>query len=255
MSQIDSKEMPFLKHLDELRGCLIQTSLGIAAASAICLMFSEQLVLLLTEPLRSQFGQGAELIGTGPAEAFMVKLKTGIAVGIVLSSPYSFLQLWRFISPGLLESERRYAGPFVAVTSGCFGLGIIFCIKVVFPFAFQFFLEEFASINLTPSIKIGEYLSFAVTMALVFGLIFELPVICYFLARIGVLTSSWMKATLRYAVVIIFIVAALLTPPDVVSQTLLAVPLLILYGLSILVVGWAEKKVVKTEAAATPTIS
>lgn len=249
MTPIDPKEMPFLKHLEELRGCLIQTAIGVAVGSAICLMFSDELVMLLTEPLRAQFGAGAELIGTGPAEAFMVKLKTGVAAGVILSSPYSFLQLWRFIAPGLLEEERNYALPFVCVTTACFILGIFFCIAVVFPFAFQFFLKEFASINLTPSIRIGEYLSFAVTMALVFGLIFELPVICYFLARIGILTAGWMKRTMRYAVVIIFVVAALLTPPDVVSQILLAVPLLILYGLSILVVGWAEKQ---TSASSAP---
>ena len=257
-SNIDPKEMPFLKHLEELRNALIQVAIGVAIGTTICLMFSEQLVFFLTAPLRSQFANGAELIGTGPAEAFMVKLKTGVAAGFVLSSPYSFLQLWHFISPGLLEEEKKLAGPFVAATTGCFILGIAFCIEVVFPFAFKFFLDEFSSIDLKASIRIGEYLSFAVTMALVFGLIFELPVVCFFLARIGILTSAWMKQTLRYAIVIIFIVAAILTPPDVVSQTLLALPLLFLYGLSIFVVQWVEKKVqlraATSASAQTPTV-
>ena len=253
-TSVDPSEMPFLKHLEELRSVLIQAAIGIAAGTSVCLMFSDQLVMFLTEPLRAQFSSGGELIGTGPAEAFMVKLKTAVACGVVLSSPYSFFQLWRFISPGLLEEEKKFTGPFVAATTGCFLLGILFCIEVVFPFAFQFFLSEFASINLTPSIRIGEYLSFAVTMALVFGLIFELPVVSYFLARIGILTSAWMKSTLRYAIVIIFIISAVLTPPDVVSQTLLAIPLLVLYGISILVVGSVEKRIQGKKSTANAAV-
>ncbi len=233
-------EMPFLQHLVELREKLTKVAIGIAVMTCIALYFDDILFSLLTSPLREHF-KDVQLIGTGPAEAFVVKLKTALVAGCILSSPWSFFQLWRFIAPGLHEHERRFALPFIAFSTGFFLAGVTFCFYVVFPFAFSFFADEFKSIEVLAAIKIGEYLEFAVKMLLVFGVVFELPIFCYFLVRLRLITRSWLVKQFRYAVVIIFIVAGVLTPPDVVTQILLAIPLLILYGLCILVAWYVER--------------
>lgn len=237
----DLKEMPFLAHLAELRQRIIHTALGIAAASAFTLNWSSELFDLLRRPIVEHF-QGVELIGTGPAEAFVTKLKVGIVAAVLVSLPFTFFQIWRFISPGLHENERKLAIPFIASSTIFFLCGASFCYAVVLPFAFQFFGEEFISIGLAPQIRISEYLSFALGLVVVFGVMFEMPLFAYLLARLGLITSAWLARQFRYAVVIIFIVAGILTPPDVVTQMLLAVPLLLLYGLSIVVARSGEKK-------------
>lgn len=238
-------EMPFREHLAELRNRLIKGVVGLFVATLLAYNWASECFAFVIAPLRSYIAnaqaaaavsgsmQRIELIGTGPTEAFVVKLKVAIAFGILLSSPWSFYQLWRFIAPGLHEHERQYAIPFVLASTLLFLLGSAFCFYGVFPFAFAFFFEEFESIGVTPSIRIGEYLGFTMKLVLVFGLIFELPLVSYFLTRFRLLTHSWLLKNFRYAVVIIFIVAGILTPPDVVTQLLLAGPLLVIYGVCI----------------------
>lgn len=225
-------EMPFLDHLRELRGCLVRMLIGIAVGMCLCLAWSEVLFQLLTYPVRIGF-LGAKLIGTGPADAFIIKLKVAAFAGMLLSSPWSFYQLWRFISPGLHEHERKHAMPFVLCASIFFLSGVTFCFTIVLPYAFSFFNAEYQSLGVSPDLRIGEYLSFVLTLCFVFGGMFELPVLSYFLARMGILHYQWLIKNLRYAIVIIFIIAAILTPPDVVSQMLLAIPMLILFGMCI----------------------
>jgi sec-independent protein translocase protein TatC len=244
----DLKEMPFLQHLDELRTRLIRSVLGVIVGATICYYWSAEIFKLLTSPLFTTFAD-AQLIGTGPAEAFMVKLKTAVAAGLIVSCPWIFFQAWRFIAPGLLPSERKFAVPFVVASSFFFLAGNLFCYELVLPTAFVFFAEEFQSIGLHPAIRISEYLSFVVKLMLVFGIVFEMPVLSYFLGRLGIISSAWLLSTLRYAIVIIFIIAAIFTPPDVVSQLLLAIPLLVLYGLSILIVRAVEPKVREAESS------
>ena len=227
-------EMPFTHHLAELRQRLSRALLGMCVATIITYNWSELLFAMLTGPIRDSFTD-FELIGTGPSEAFVCKLKVSIAAGILISAPYSFYQLWLFILPGLHENERRFAVPFILGSTLFFLLGTGFCFYVVLPFAFQFFSEEFVSIGVRPNIRIGEYLGFVMKMCLVFGVVFELPILSYFLARMKMLTHTFLLKNLRYAIVIIFIVAAILTPPDVVTQCLLAVPLVIIYGMCIAV--------------------
>ena len=234
------KEMAFLEHLSELRTCLIRTAIAIFACSVVCLIGSEILFEALTAPLKNSFS-GASLIGTGPAEAFIVKLKVAFVAGILLSSPYSFYQLWQFIKPGLHEHEQKFAIPFVFASTLFFLTGVAFCYFAILPFAFQFFSSEFASLSITPTIKIGEYLSFVVKLLAVFGLSFEMPVLCFFLARLNIVTSEFLIKNFRYAVLIILIVAAILTPPDVDTQLLLSAPLLVLYGLCIIICKKYEK--------------
>ncbi len=241
MSDSAGSEQSFLEHLSELRNCLIKSIAGAAIGSIICFFFSSSLFSVLSSPLISAMPE-AELVGLGPAEAFIVKLKVALVSGIVLASPLIFFQLWTFISPGLHEKEQKLALPFVAISTFSFLTGILFCFFVILPFAFSFFLGEFQSINVEPTIRIGEYLGFVLKLLLVFGLVFELPVISWFFAKLGILTPEWLVKNGRYAILGIFIVAAILTPPDIATQLLLAGPLIILYGICIQVTKIANKQ-------------
>ena len=226
--------MPLTAHLEELRTRLIRALLAIAIGFAACYGFSEPLVFFLIRPLQSIRPEQSLVIGTGVTDAFFTKLKVAAVAGIFLASPAVFYQAWQFVAPGLYERERRVALPFSLAASFFFITGAAFCYYAVFPVAFRFFLEQFTSIDIAPQIRVNEYLSFVSRMLLAFGATFELPVATFFLARIGLVTHRMMMAVWRYAIVVIFIVAAVLTPgPDVASQMLMATPLLILYGLSI----------------------
>ena len=237
-------EMPFLEHLTELRKCLIKTILGIFVGSLIAYSISNNTFQLLTEPIRSNFSQ-LELIGTGPAEAFIVKLKTSLICGIVLSSPITFLQLWYFIAPALHEHEKKLTVPFVIVSTLFFLLGILFCYYSILPFAFKFFQDEYLSIGIEANIKIGEYLTFVTKLLLIFGVVFELPVLSFILAKLGILTHKWLISKYRYVIVGSFVLAALLTPPDIITQILLASSLVLFYGICILVTYFVSKTAVK----------
>lgn len=242
--------MPFLSHLQELRNRLARTAVAIVLASILCFSVVGFLFKLLSTPLLQTFPDNS-LIGTGPADAFIVKLKIALASGFLLSLPYSFLEVWKFISPGLLDKEKKYALPFVFFSSFFFICGVSFCFVFVLPIAFEFFAAEFTSIGVQPTIRIGEYLSFVLKLLLVFGLVFEMPVVSFFLARLGILKASFLIEKANYAIVIIFIVAAIVTPPDVVTQTLLAIPLMILYGLCIFI----AKTFGKSPATSSPSLS
>jgi len=234
MGAEDDVRMPLTAHLEELRTRLIRALLAIAIGFAACYGFSEPLVTFLIRPLQSIRPEQSLVIGTGVTDAFFTKLKVAAVAGIFLASPAVFYQAWQFVAPGLYERERRVALPFSLAASFFFVTGAAFCYYAVFPVAFRFFLEQFTSIDIAPQIRVNEYLSFVSRMLLAFGATFELPVATFFLARIGLVTHRTMTAVWRYAIVVIFIVAAVLTPgPDVASQMLMATPLLILYGLSI----------------------
>jgi sec-independent protein translocase protein TatC len=234
MESREGKEasMTFLEHLKELRSSLTFSALGILIASLICLYWSPLLFSLLTKPIRDNFGS-LEMIGTGPAEAFIIKLKTALIGGLLLSSPHTFYQLWRFISPAMYENEKKITIPFVFISTALFLSGAAFCYFIMFPFAFQYFSVEYETMNISANIKVDEYVSFVLRLIFVFGIVFELPIICFFLARLRVITHTWLIKNGRYGMLVIFIVAAILTPPDVISQMLLALPLMVIYVLCI----------------------
>src|SRR6185369_6037873 len=226
--------MPLTAHLEELRWRLIKSFAAIAVGFALCYGFSEQIFTILTKPLVGVGDQKLLLIGTGVTEAFFTRLKVTFIAAIFAASPALFYQAWRFIAPGLYSNERRTAVPFVLAGTFFFITGAWFCYVVVFPVGYAFFLEEYRTIGVAPQIRISEYLSFASRMLLAFGVTFELPVVTFFLARFGIVTHRMLISWFRYAIVVIFIVAAVLTPgPDAASQFLMATPLCILYGISI----------------------
>lgn len=246
MSSEGQQTMPFLEHLGELRKCILHALLAISLASILSYAWSNYLFQILSQPIRDNFA-GVDLIGTGPAEAFIVKLKVALVSGILLSSPFSFLKLWHFISPGLYEEEKSFALPFVVASTSFFLVGVSFCYFFILPFAFRFFQAEFQSIAIAPQIKIGEYLSFTIKLLFVFGLAFEMPVLTFILAKLKLITSKWLIQKARYALIGIFVLAALLTPPDVVTQVLLAIPLSILYATCIGIAHFQERKTSKKD--------
>jgi len=233
-------KMPLTAHLEELRWRLIKALAAISVAFCGCYAFAELLFDFLTRPLLAlNLGEGTgsdvvHLIGTGVVEAFFTKMKVSFIAAIFVASPIILYQLWQFIAPGLYDTEKRYARPFVFFGTFFFLCGAWFCYALVLPVGYRFFIEQYGSIRVSPEIRISEYLSFTSRMLLAFGATFEMPVVTFFLARLGVVTHTAMLSYLRYAILVIVIVAAILTPgPDVASQLLMAAPLLVLYGLSI----------------------
>lgn len=227
------QEMTFTQHLEELRvrltRCVIAAFIGLLA----CYGYSEQLFRLLMEPLLVVLQPtGGSLIYTGVAEAFFTNLKVAGVAGLFLVSPYIFYQLWMFIAPGLYDSERKWIIPIALASAVCFVTGALFGYFVVFPFGFEFFMG-YASDFIKPMPSVKEYFSFSVSMLFAFGVIFELPLVMLFLASLGLVTAKWLRKYQKYAILLSFIVAAILTPPDVVSQCLMAGPLCILYEIGI----------------------
>jgi sec-independent protein translocase protein TatC len=253
--------MPLLDHLRELRKRLIHCVIAILAGFIIAYFGADRLFQLLIWPLHQAFRSAglegkAMLIGTGVGEAFFTKLKVALIAGLFIASPVVFLEIWKFIAPGLYASERRLALPFVIFATIFFLSGGYFCWAVVFRIGYAFFLRQYVSIGVTPTLRISEYLAFSAKLLLAFALTFEMPIFAFFLTRLGVLDYRMMLDYFRYAVLAIFVVAVALTPPDMISPFLLAIPLLALYGLSVAVSYFFRKPAATATdmAAETPTL-
>ena len=228
-------EMPLTEHLEELRTRLFKALLAILLGFAIAYTRADLLFETLTRPvtLAADGGQ-VTLIGTGIAEAFFTKLKVAFIAGIFLALPVILFQVWQFIAPGLHSREKLYAIPFVVFGSLFFLGGAVFCYALVFEVGYRFFLEQYRTIGIVPTLRISEYLSFSSRLVLAFGVTFELPVLAFFLARIGMIDHWSLLRPWRYALIGIVVLAAILTPgPDIASQMLLAGPLTVLYAVSI----------------------
>ena len=231
-------------HLAELRKRLGLSVLSIFLAFIIAFTFHEQILEWVTAPLNEALAQVA-LISKKAAEgmvtthqvggAFFVAIKVSFFAGLLGALPFILYQIWLFIAPGLYSNEKKMILPFVVGGSVMFGVGVLFAYYVVTPFGFQF-LITFGSFLYTPLINIEDYVGFFTKIMMGFGIAFELPVFAYFLAILGLVTDKTLKDFFRYAILIIFILAALLTPPDVLTQLLMALPLILLYGASILIV-------------------
>ncbi|HPQ39019.1 MAG TPA: twin-arginine translocase subunit TatC [bacterium] len=227
-------EMPVLKHLEDLRKRLIRSLLAVFLCSIGALYFAEDLFRFISAPLIQVLPEAREnMIFTSLPEVFFVYIKVGLFAGFVLALPYLFSQFWQFFSLGLYPHEKSHVLLFVLVTTLFFFLGAGFCYTQVFPWGFRFFIG-FSNDSIVPMITLSDYLKFATRLLLVFGFIFEMPVVAAFLARIGILTPEFLRKKRQYAIILIFILAAFLTPPDVVTQVMLAGPMLLLYELSII---------------------
>lgn len=222
---MEDKELSFLDHLEELRWVIIYSIIAVMICAIGCYFISSKIIDILTKPV-------GELVFLGPTEAFVTRLKISGVSGLVVASPFIFYQIWRFISPGLFKTERRYVLWGVLSSTIFFLTGIAFAHFVVLPVGLRFLLG-FATETLQPMISIDRYTTFIVQIFLAFGIIFQLPVACFFLTKIGVLEPEALKRNRRVAIVIVMVVSAVLTPPDVFTQLLMAIPLLALFEISI----------------------
>ncbi len=236
----DDYKLTFTDHLEELRSRLIKIFIAIGIGFCISYFFSKQLFYFLTLPLLEVLPKDNSLIFTALPEAFFTYLKISFFAGVFLAAPYIFYQLWKFISPGLYPEEKKYVIPFVIVSTIFFVAGVSFGYFIVFPFGFKFFIGfQNDYIKALPTLK--QYLGFSMKLLFAFGIVFEMPVIMYFLAKIKLVNSSMLTKNRKYTILLIFVAAAILTPPDVFTQILMAFPLIILYELSIIIVKFVEK--------------
>ncbi len=239
--------MPLTAHLSELRKRIFVAVACLGAMFAVTFNFSERIFRILTFPLRSEIkisavhpyfqvsGKAATpLVFLAPAEAFWMHLKVSFVASFVLSLPVIFYQLWRFLSPGLLPKEKKYILPFVLFASVMFFIGSLFCFFIVLPFAMTFLLG-YKTENIAPMLSVGSYIDFCLKFILAFGAIFELPIAIILLTRFGVVTPAFLAKNRKFAVLVAFVVGAILTPtPDAFNQTLMAVPIIFLYEIGIL---------------------
>ena len=232
MLDVEDK-VPFTEHLEELRSRLIVCFVAIAVGFLACYGFKEQLFSILTLPLVKVMKEGDKLIFTGLPEAFFTYLKVAFLAGCGLAAPVIIYQFWMFVAPGLYRKERHVLAPIVILSTFFFIGGAMFGYFLVFPWGFQFFLG-FASETIRPLPSMKEYLGLATKLLIAFGLVFELPLVITFMARLGLVSVTFLRKNRRYAILIFFIGAAILTPPDVVTQVMMAIPLMILYEISIL---------------------
>ena len=244
--------MSLIEHLQELRTRLIRALIAVGVGFVIAYLIADPLFHLLTWPIREVSGGKVLLIGTGVGEAFYTKIKVALIAGLFIASPAVFYEIWKFIAPGLYETERKMAKPFVIFATIFFVLGGYFCWAVVFKIGYRFFLDQYASIGVTPTIRISEYLAFSSKLLLAFALTFEMPIFAFFFTKLGMIDYKMMLSYWRYAILAIFIVSAALTPPDMVSQFLLAIPLLLLYALSVGVAWMFRIEPAEKTTATTP---
>lgn len=238
-------QMTFWEHLEELRGRILKALLAFGAGAAAAWYFREAVLIWLTTPFVNAWsasieGQRPALHFPAPASLFIAYLRLSLMAGFIFALPIIFYQIWAFVAPGLYARERRYAIPFVLSSTSLFLAGGYFGWKFAFPIAFKYLLDfsgslqsESVAIAIEPTVMVGDYIDFISRMLLAFGSVFELPVLVFFLSVAGIVNHTHLIKFARYFVVLSFFISAIITPPDIMSQFLLAIPLCLLYAFSI----------------------
>ena len=243
--------MPLTSHLEELRRKLIIAGVSWLVAFLACYAFAEPLFDLIASPVRSALPEGTSLVFITATEPFFTYLKIGALAGLLVSMPVIFWQIWSFVAPGLYQHEKRYIVPFVLASTLCFATGAFFGYQYVFPMAFKVLIEfGTGSGDLNAMLSMGSYLSLSSKLLLAFGLVFELPVVIFFLARMGIVDHKMLARNRKFALLAAFLTGAMLTPPDVFSQTALAVPFIVLYEIGIIVARIFGKRREATDESA-----
>lgn len=227
-------------HLVELRDRLLKSLTFIAIGAAVCWIYSDLLMEFVRRPILPYLSSGG-LVFTAPMDKFMAHIKISILGGVILTCPAWIYQFWQFVSPGLYSQERKYGLSFMFSGSILFLLGVSFAYFVIYPIAFKFLLEFGGSID-SPMITIGEYLSFFFLTTVVFGLAFELPLVLVLLGMLGIIDKQFLIKYRRHSVVGLAVLSAIATPPDIISMGLMMLPMLVLYELSIQLVGYFAPK-------------
>ncbi len=232
-------EMTFLEHLEELRWRIIYSLIGLVAGTGIAWIFIDFLINnILLEPATKA---GVNLQNLRPFGQLYLYFEVAIAAGIIISLPNLFYQFWKFVAPALKKSERKYISLTVFFSTLCFLIGIVFAYYILLPLVLKFAVQ-FGTKTIKNEFAINEYMSIIISAMLGAGLVFELPLISFFLTKLGVITPTLMTKYRRYAIVLIFVASALLTPPDVATQLIMAGPLIVLYEISILISKLSLKK-------------
>jgi sec-independent protein translocase protein TatC len=236
----EAKEMSFLDHLEELRWHIIKALAGLIVATIVCTIYVDFIVHdILLKPLLNA-GMKAQVLT--PYGIVLLYMQTVLICGFILSMPNTLFWMWRFVAPGLLPRERRYISAIVTFTSLCFFAGVLFAYYILLPTALKFF-AGFGTETLALNVSIDHYVSFILTVLVGAGLVFELPMVSYFLSKMGLLTPAFMRHYRRHAFVVILVIAAIVTPtPDIITQLLLALPMLLLYEIGILVSSVVHRK-------------
>jgi sec-independent protein translocase protein TatC len=243
--------MSFLQHLEELRRRIIYSLIGVTVGFLACWGYAERIFGLMERPImealqRNHMAQ--TLVYLSPTEPFNLYLKIGLLAGIFVSSPFVLYQVWMFISPGLYRNERRYVVPFMVSTVFLFLAGGFFGYRIVYPAALEFLISYGKQFQ--PMITIGEYTDLFLTVILGLGLVFELPILVFFLSLMGIVTAGWMWRNIRYSILVIFIIAAILTPTtDILNMCIFAAPMVGLYLISI-IIAWLVHPKRRRERAA-----
>ena len=246
----EEEKLPVTAHLEELRRRLIICFCAVGIGFIISYIFSKKLFEILMQPLLAAMPPDEKLIYTGLPEAFFTYMKVAFLAGILLAVPVIMYQLWMFIAPGLYDREKSLVLPVVFLSTVFFLGGAFFGYFVVFPFGFKFFIG-FASDYVKPLPSMKEYLSFSAKLLFAFGVVFELPLFITFLARLGIVNVRFLRAKRKYAILLFFVFASILTPPDVITQIMMAAPLIVLYEVSILGAKVFGKKKVKEDIKET----
>ncbi|MFA5515508.1 MAG: twin-arginine translocase subunit TatC [Desulfuromonadales bacterium] len=236
-------QAPFTTHLEELRRRLMIAGGAWLVGFLACYGFAERFFQLISQPARNALPAGSSLVFINATEPFFTYLKIGAIAGLLVALPVILWQIWAFVAPGLYSNEKRFAVPFVCASCLCFACGTYFGFQFVFPTIFAFLIKYgTASGEISAMLSMGAYLSLSSKLLFAFGLVFELPVVIFFLARMGVIDHLWLRKNRKYALILAFVIGALLTPPDVFSQTALAVPFILLYEVGIWVAFFFGKK-------------
>jgi sec-independent protein translocase protein TatC len=244
----DGGKMSFLEHLDELRKRIIRALISLCFGIAIAAFFIDDIYAFVMLPLRQALRPGETMIYTYPTEAFMLYIRIAVIAGLFISAPLIFWQVWLFVAPALYAKERRYAIPFVVLSSLGVIAGAAFSHYVAFPLMWRFF-ASFSSDLVSFMPRIEDSFSLYMRMLLGMAAVFQMPALVFFLARMGVVSARWMARQFKYAILVIFIVAAVITPSsDMASQTIVAVPMIGLYILSIAIAWMFGKKKTPDEA-------
>lgn len=235
------EKQPFLSHLRELRDRLVICIIVLGIAFLVTYYFKESIFQFLMSPFIRVMPAKSSFIFTSITEAFITYFKISFVAALFLAAPVILYEFWMFVSPGLYEKEKKYVYPFIFFGSSCFICGALFCYFVVMPSLYRFFVS-YAADFIIPMPGLRDYMSLTLKLIVIFGLLFELPLLAFYLAKAGIINARLLSSKRRYAILIIFIVAAFITPPDVVSQILLAIPLWALYEISIIIARIFGKK-------------